>query len=310
MDPFLNQLNQVTKDITLQKEKNLSLNIAPIFIIGVPRSGTTLLTQLLISSFELGYIDNISAKFWNNPQVGVTLSNDITPFYERIIAEYSSSFGFTKGPFGPHEFGYFWKRWFNYGDTHELDPEQLLSINQTEIKNTIDLLLNHFQIPFLFKNAVAITLQIEFIAKIFPEALFILSSREPIYNAQSLLQCRYKYSGSKNKWFSAKPKEYTTLKNLSIYDQVAGQVFYCEKKIHQVYKHNETRFINISYTKLCAQPQKIIETVADKFSNLEIHVRRKSNKIKNFINHNKIDLPISQFNELENSIHKFYGDEK
>ena len=240
----------------------------------------------------------------------MALSNNITPFYERILTEYSSSFGFTKGPFGPHEFGYFWKRWFNYGDTHELNSEQFLSINQTEIKKTINLLSGHFQIPFLFKNAVAITLQIDFIAKIFPQALFILSSREPIYNAQSLLQCRDQYSGSKNKWFSAKPKEYTTLKKLSIYDQVAGQVFYCEKKIHQVYKQNEARFINIVYSNLCDQPQKIIETIANKFSNLGIHVRRKPNKINNFINQNKITLPISQFNELENSIHKFYGDGK
>jgi len=183
-EKYLHQFNELVAKHSWELPEN---TLPPIFIVGAPRSGTTLLTQVLISSFELGYIDNISSKFWTNPLMGVIISNAIEPFQDRILSDYSSNIGFTKGANGPHEFGYFWKRWFSYGKTHELTDAELKRIPSNEIQKEIHQLSSFFNIPFLFKNAVAITLQVAFLARIFPKAIFLYCNRDPLFNAQSLL---------------------------------------------------------------------------------------------------------------------------
>jgi len=75
-EKYLHQFNELVAKHSWELPEN---TLPPIFIVGAPRSGTTLLTQVLISSFELGYIDNISSKFWTNPLMGVIISNAIEP---------------------------------------------------------------------------------------------------------------------------------------------------------------------------------------------------------------------------------------
>ena len=48
-------------------QKHYSQNYPIIFIVGVPRSGTTLLSQLLIEHLDIGYINNHIAKYWMAP---------------------------------------------------------------------------------------------------------------------------------------------------------------------------------------------------------------------------------------------------
>ena len=38
-----------------------------IFVMGLPRSGTTPLVQLLVQKFKLGYVTNLVARFWESP---------------------------------------------------------------------------------------------------------------------------------------------------------------------------------------------------------------------------------------------------
>ncbi len=80
-----------------------------IFIFGAPRSGTTLLSQVLALCLDIGYIDNLIARFWKAPLQGIRLSKILLQDLRRT--DFSSVHGVTIDLTEPHEFGYFWTRW-------------------------------------------------------------------------------------------------------------------------------------------------------------------------------------------------------
>jgi len=94
-------IDSLNKKLTpFSKNSKGSGNNHPIFVVGLPRSGTTVLEQVCLHVFKLAYIDNISAKFWNAPEYGVALSSSIVPFEERRQASFESNFGFIEEVFG------------------------------------------------------------------------------------------------------------------------------------------------------------------------------------------------------------------
>ena len=55
--------------------KKGTLPKAPVlFVTGSPRSGTTITAQALCQFLDVGYIDNLAAKFWKVPVTGLRLS--------------------------------------------------------------------------------------------------------------------------------------------------------------------------------------------------------------------------------------------
>ena len=105
--------------------ENLYLNVndldylkssPPVFIIGPPRSGTTVLYQLLCKHFNFGYTNNFVADWYNIPITATRLYNIFSSQTSSI--ELTSNFGKSSNLYGPNEFGKFWYRWFS--KTHEL----------------------------------------------------------------------------------------------------------------------------------------------------------------------------------------------
>jgi len=88
--------------------------VKTIFIVGAPKSGTTLLTQKLISKFELDYVSNLTARFWKKPSQGIKITKKLFPTErKRKFINFKSNFGITEGLLNVHEFGYFWNYWLN-----------------------------------------------------------------------------------------------------------------------------------------------------------------------------------------------------
>src|SRR5215831_17612554 len=65
-----------------------------IHVVGVPRSGTTLAMQLLSCAYEIGYVDNLAATFWQAPLYGIRLSRKLLG---RKSSAFNSDFGRTSG---------------------------------------------------------------------------------------------------------------------------------------------------------------------------------------------------------------------
>ena len=114
------RVGRLRKDSTLE-DRVLTINraLAPleqpgdpatspptVFVVGLPRSGTTLCQQLLAYCLDVGYINNLIARFWLAPTQGVAISRAVLGDARGTL--YTSDYATTSEPAGVHEFSYFW----------------------------------------------------------------------------------------------------------------------------------------------------------------------------------------------------------
>lgn len=235
-----------------------------LFIIGVPRSGTTLLAQLLIGRYRLGYVNNLIAKFWEAPVIGTCLSLSLPGNRNETRFQLSSEFGFTEACDGHHEFGYFWRRFFPFDQHHQLEKSVLDEVDVALLRREIAGMEAAWNAPMLFKNAAALPLQTAFLGRALPTAAFLYIRRDPEAVAASLLKSRRQYSGAAERWFSIKPKGYEALRPLSVYEQIAGQIHYTQNGIEQqLAEVPPTRQLPIRYRDLCLDPAAFFQQFED-----------------------------------------------
>lgn len=274
-----------------------------IFVIGLPRSGTTFLIQLLSKHFDVGWINNLTARFWRVPVFGIELS-------KQLIQEKHESFvsfhGKTKEIAAPHEFAYFWQKWFNIEDLKGVDLEKIRTKTDWEGFKTILMNMAHaFQKPLLLKGIYPAYV-LKKVHEIIPEAFFIYIKRNLLDVAVSLRHSRVKYYGSPEYWWSMYPPEYNKIKDKSWKEQIAGQVYYLNKLYdNQFSEINPNSYITVDYNNLCSDVYKImaqIQTGITKYCNFELAI---TNEIpKNFeIKHS--DRKFDGFYELENALNKY-----
>ena len=279
-----------------------------LFIVGAPRSGTTLLSQLLITRFEIGYINNIAARFWMAPSVGALLAQTLKDSYRPPAVGFKSDLGATPEYEGPHEFGFFWRRWFDYGETHQLSAEQTDAIDKEFLKQEVAAIENVFNQPLLFKNVPALSLQVDFLAATFPNAIFVHCRRDPLYTAQSLLLSRLKYYENRNSWFSIKPKEYVWLEDRPYAEQIAGQIFYTLQKIEKDFSSlAPSRHITIQYESLCENPEVELGRVADLFAGNGYELSQRDGLLPDLSTTNRKKVTDDEFEQLAQACRQFFN---
>jgi len=213
--------------------------------------------QLLIAYFKVGYISNLTARFWKAPYIGALLMRELRRKQRPQSLDFTSELGTTYGYDGPHEFGYFWQRWFPYNETHQTSDEDLMNINVGLFRQELAAIESVFDAPLAFKNPIVFSLNMVALADILPTAVFLVCHRQPLYVAQSTLLSRLKFHGRKDEWFSIKPNEYTWLKKCLYPEQIAGQIFYTEQRIREsLAKIDSHRWLTIEYGDLCVDPEK------------------------------------------------------
>jgi len=237
-------VNEYLKTIPLVEQKKT--DNYPIFIVGAPRSGTTLISQAIISSFDVEYPTNFIAKFWGNPIVGYVLQKEM---FDKKRKSFISSFGSTHGYsensiLEPHEFGYFWNRWFNHSSNHYTGIDTIVDNDLIKIINN---LLSLSKKNWVFKN-LTLGLKIPIIKKLFPTAKFIYIKRNPYDVSVSIYNARINRLKRDDIWWSVIPKEVNNIKKLIPKEQVVAQVYYINNQIeNDINKLSKKDYMTISY---------------------------------------------------------------
>lgn len=258
---LLSELNSLTKR---DYEQENTLNYPTLFIVGTPRSGTTLLTQWLASLNLFCYPSNFVSRFYSNPYIGFLIqemlyNEEYSYKSELQVISSSTSFksdvGKTSGPLEPHEFWYFWREHFQFPEIPIEEDEFLKNANFASFKQHIAKVQNYFKKPFFLKSLI-MNWYIESFYKNIPNAIFLYIKRDSLDNMQSLLDVRKRYLGDEELWFSFKPKEFTKISDKNKYIQVAGQVEFTNKEIEkQLSNIPFENKLEINYKDFCENPQ-------------------------------------------------------
>jgi len=202
---------------------------APVFVIGAPRTGSTILYQALTHMFDVGYIDNLACTWCHNLRFGMWLSK--RRYGNRAHGNFSADQGstITAGGHAPSECGRFWYRWLSRTE-HFVDAGETPAATLEEIRAEIAGAQRVAGQPMLFKNLNA-GQRLRMIHGIFPDARFIFIRRDPRFVIRSILKARRKSGTPADELWSVRPACYRELLDKPETDMVAAQVWHIEKQI-------------------------------------------------------------------------------
>ena len=223
------------------------------FVIGSPRSGTTLLTQVLTFLTDVRYIDNLSAAFWAAPEVGALLSNKLIK--QRAFSGVST-FGRTKDVSEPHEFGAFWRKYLDYPDTAQIANH---SVRWGPLLERLDNISDALNGPVLYKVFQLAWHLAEFHAQR-PDTRWIRLTRDEAHNVQSIMRYREALGIDDAQWASVKPLASAPFDAAPALVKCASQVVFINRWIdEQLAKIPRESYVEVTLEALCADPE---ETVA------------------------------------------------
>jgi hypothetical protein len=260
-----NYLRFINKELSeIEAYQNGLEELPLIFIFGLPRSGTTLTYQLVANGMDLGYINNLMARFWLAPQTGIMLSKSILK--EKKDFSFQSDYGKSVTIEGVHEFAYFWQHWLHMNKIDDmLDFSGFkTNIDEKELRKIILNMQHTFGKGMVFKTNYVANLLNQF-AAIFKNALFIYVKRDINDVARSILKARKDYFNDIAEWWATYCPSYNEISSSSYDIQIARQVVELEKVYdHKIQELSKERYIIIDYDKLCSNPQKFLYEVQTK----------------------------------------------
>jgi hypothetical protein len=239
-----------------------------LFVFGLPRSGTTLLHQVLAWGLDVGYVSNVMARFYRAPYAGAMLSQAVLG--ARRDDSFASDYGKSLDAAGGHEFAYFWQRALGIGGVDDLVdfggvapkadwPATVAAVRRMQWA---------FGRPMLFKTNFAAQFLPQFASELAP-AVFVLIERDPRDVALSILEARRRYYGDTRTWWATYPPNFAELRGLDPVSQVAGQVVALGAAYEeQVAKVPSGVTVRVAFDELCADPDAVVRRVRQ--SSLEV----------------------------------------
>lgn len=266
----------------------------PVFIVGSPRSGSTILYQMVTYSIDCIYIDNFICPWHHTIYAGFYLSDIV--FREKSHANFSSRYGNTSSWTSPSECQGLWYNWFPKDHDH-VDLEDIDSNTITSLKITVTALLNRYKRNLVIKN-LSCGHRIRVLSKVFPNAKFINIKRDPFFTVQSLLLARRSLSIADDGWWSVKPKNYEDLINLPLVEKLVAQVYFNECQIEEDLRGlQESNVYSVNYECYQEQFDGVLEFVGSAV-NSEVDISGLSFT-------NKIKLTSIECHELRKAINKY-----
>jgi hypothetical protein len=286
--------------------KNNNLGRGGIFILCLPRSGSTLTFQAVCHGLKVAYFSNLWHAFYHVPFLGKKLSEIGSINYS---SNFKSNYGYVSGLFGPAEGLKFWSYWLGCG----LRDSQTNTLNDEvygKRSEYIEKVIRHKSGRPFASAYIGHSLIPDRVSEVFHNSVFIRLKRDPIANALSLYKA---YQRNKSNNFSAMTKEVESFNFLNDYEKAASQVYWLNKRLDSSIVAKKS--LAISYEDICNDPMKEIERIKN-FCDLNgVHVDYKF-KLPNNFKLNAVDLIHDndairireEFSKLESKFGKLDGE--
>ena len=250
----------------------------PIFIVGPPRGGSTLLTQLITDAFDLGTFTNRHSQLFGSP---ILMEKLFSPLNNKPQSNYKSNYGITKSPSQTSEGSAFWYRFFPrkepYATLKNISPQKLRAF-----ANTVRILMKMQKRSILFKNLYA-TIRIRPILKTLPDALFIVIQRNEVECAYSILKARMDAFGTHDRWWSVPTPTKSELLSLPPEAQVVEQI----RELQEL--------VRVDFIKSGADSKQLIVV---KYESLCDCVHTELSRIQLFFQENGVDVTTTDLDKI------------
>ena len=269
-----------------------------IFVCGPPRSGTTLLSQVLINNLPLQYFNNLTSWF---PRAPLTAMRLFGPWLPRHEIGYKAFYGKTRYLSGPNDALYLWDRWV--GKNRDTVPERLLPKAEKDMPQFFASAEDLLDGALINKNN-RLNTYAHLAADALPTAFFICLRRNPLMLAQSLLIARKEIVGQVDLPYGIDSDDRPRPATGDYLDDICQQVLYYEQAAEQQQQHiGKDRFWIVDYEQFCHAPQQVVREVAQSILNLSLSPGQ-LNHLEPFHVSEKIRVSEEEFNGLRQRLER------
>ena len=233
---------------------------APIFVVGVPRSGTTLAYELIVQAFEFAFLTRAFSYTYGLPN----LTTRLTKRHIRSpAAHYRSTYGRIPGFFSPAENHVVWDRWFGVDEVlgHYVPPYTLGRKAVGSARKMLQSMTAIVGRPFVFKD-VYLALSLRELKRVFPDARFVIVERD--FEAICASVYRGLTETRQHDWWSIRPPFFSDFIDSHPVEQTA---FLCSRSSQLMYREiaslGDDRCLRISYSSICDSPSGFLQKVQD-----------------------------------------------
>ena len=246
--------NQFDPTAAQYDEAEADVSAAPIFILSAPRSGSTLLYQVMVRTTGVCFISNVMSLL---PRYMLRLARHSLRRAPAAAAPYHpGDYGFIPGLYSPSEAGKVIDRWF------ERDS---LEQHRSWVRRTVVGLRHRTGRPLLVK-ALPLALKLDAVAAVFPNARLVLLRRDPLYVVQSLYLGQTDAGVAADRWAGVEPPGISAPPGSHPIDRAARQVAELERRIEAGARAFPTGNVaRVDYHRLCDDPAAAIAAVASQF---------------------------------------------
>ena len=286
----------------------------PLFLVGNPRSGTSLFMQFLAFTQGFSVPTNLLSRFYYAPFLGAKIQELLTnPAYdfkdELRAGDFSlsleSDMGKAKGMLAPSEFFHFWRRFLPRYDPQYLNEPDQQKVDLVGLQKGIAAIEAVLGKPFAAK-AIIMQYNLDLLFAGFPDAIFFYMRRDPLFIMQSILQARERFYGSKEIWWSVKPQEYEDLKGMDVYHQIAGQVYYTDRAIAKALQHlPAANQMSVDYEAFCAKPRQVAEMLVARYAEKGFAINIQIQGFASLESRNEIRIAPEEARHLESAYADF-----
>lgn len=268
-----------------------------IFVVGIQRTGSTLVSQFIEQTFPFHPIGNFNSIFKRSSYL---LHKFFSRFYKKspLKHNYQNFYGFSPGSYVVGDNYEFWDQWF--GKNHYLVPDKISKNQSNNLLKTISSLYHAYKKPLLTKNNRN-SLLISYFNKLFDNAFFIIIKRDPLAVIRSTVKASEDFfgKGSNLLWGLYPDKQFETNHYENIIEAATAQYLELDKFLDkQIKKLNPDSYIIVDYKEFCNNPSKIQFEIINRlkpkieFDENEITIIDEPFEVSGRLNNNDLDKKI------------------
>lgn len=234
----------------------------PVFLLGVPRSGTTLTYQLMVRYFDFLFVSNFVERFYATPNLTFAIDQRMA---NKAQSSFTSSYGKTDGDGAkaPNQGVNFFYQFFGLDNIKhhqildELDSDKLMLM-----KKTIGGLTTKYNKQMIFKE-LSLGQKLPILQHYFPKAKYIIIERHMLYTAQSIHQAMTKHQHPEDSMWGGQFEDFEQFLSLDKNKLIANQVVGIEKGIEQgLAQIDSERILRVNYRDICLHTSQTLDKIA------------------------------------------------
>jgi len=239
----------------------------PVFIVGPPRSGTSLLYESLVTRYRFAYFSNLADWFHLAPVAATAFGIFLVRGWR---GEFESRYGHIHGWGAPSEAGPIWDRWLPRTKRNCANSPKA----EKQLQNTILALSGLLDAPFINKN-VMLSMQIGLLTRIFENPVFIRVMRDPVENVRSILRAQEDGIGPYvDGWWSVRPTLAEQFQGADRLTKACVQVIGIEADIlGDCKRHAFDRLFTVDYHDMCERPRTLLDELGTFIRGCNIELR-------------------------------------